>query len=115
MNARMSGWRLGLVIAYALFTVAMGLLLVVAALGAGGPLAVSLVQAVFWFALAYALVWNHPKAPTLVWVLVVLSGVGTLMRGLRPIEILALGLNVWFAVWYGRAVKATSQAISGKL
>ena len=88
MNGRMSGWRRSFVVAYALFTVAMGLLLVVAGLGAGGSLATSLVQAVFWFALAYALIWNHRKAPTLVWGLVVFSGLGTLMRGLRPIEIL---------------------------
>jgi hypothetical protein len=107
------GWRRGLVVAYALFTAAMALLLVLGAVG-GAPVTTSLAQATFWFVVAYALIRNHPKAPTLVWVLVVLSGLGTLMRGLIPLEILAFGLNLWFAVWYGRAVKGATQAPFGE-
>jgi len=105
MNALSSGWRRVLITGYALLTVAMGLWLVVAAFGSDGSPVTAVAQAAFWLALAVALFQNHQKAPTLLWVLVVLSGLGTLLRGLRPIEIMAWGLNLWFTIWYNRSVK----------
>jgi hypothetical protein len=105
----MPGWRRGVVIVYALFTIAMGLVLVVSS----GLSAVGLAQGVFWLALAIALILNNPKGPTLVWVMVVLSGLGTLMRGLIPIEIAVMALNAWFAVWYARLMKPATLKAGG--
>src|SRR5438105_3548026 len=76
-----AGWRRGVVVGYALFTIAMGLRLV----AGSGLSAVGVAQGAFWFALGIALIVNYPKAPMLVWMLVVISGLGTLMRGLVPI------------------------------
>ena len=107
INPPFADWKRVLVVAYALFTGAVALLFVMAAFGGARNFATSLIQASFWLAIAIALLQKDKTAPTLLWVLVGVSGLGMLMRGLVPLDMLFFGLNLWFTIWYGREVKRT--------
>jgi predicted metal-dependent hydrolase len=104
-----ANWQRVVVVTYAVFTAAGAVLFLLAAVEGRTQVMTSIAQASLWFAIAVALLRKDRRAPTLLWWLVALSALGTVIRGLIPSEILALGLNLWFAVWYRRAVKPCTQ------
>lgn len=117
MTDTTSGPGRGLVVFYASLTMLGGVfesfrvfLIGRASMGIIGATVIlgALAQGVLWVAVGLTLIKRHPKATTLVWVLVAFQALGTVARGFIPLDILALGLNATFAFWYGRAVRRES-------
>lgn len=104
LDSRFRGWNRGLVLVYAAFTALMAILLLFGAVAGTMSRLAAVAQSAFWLALAYGLTSGDRRTVALLWVLVVASGLGTLLRGLVPLEILAWFLNLGFTLWYRKRV-----------
>jgi zinc-ribbon domain len=59
-------------------------------------------QGLIWLATGIAIVQKRKIAMVLVWVVTVMAGLGTLLRGLIPVEIVVWLLTLWLAFWFSK-------------
>lgn len=66
-------------------------------------------QGLLFLAAGFAILFKKKSATTLVWVTVILGGIGTIARGLVPLDILGEIATVIFALWFQRISQALPQ------
>lgn len=65
-------------------------------------IAPSLAQGLLFTAAGLAIIRRKKIAVTLVWVVTVLAGLGTLFRGFTPVDLALWLLQLWLATWYAK-------------
>lgn len=75
----------------------------------------SFLQALFWFATGYTILRNSKIAVRLVWVGIVLGGLGAVARGLSPLEIFLWLITLGLGIWYTNRRQKIAQSAVGSV